>query len=913
MEIVKLLKVGNESTDANAVLINDQGEEYPVFLESLTNTVYLPLLLESGYKLVGLPYQFKKDGASIFDLPVEEYVPTDAELEGMHYSLGAPTPFEELKKHMSEEEVTSIPMPPTNYTIKTREEFLSYLNDIDVIDLEEDFKPINYFVSPAARFNLTEYTSEKFAHYVQIMSRRRNMSLRKFQSLLAWLRQFGLTDAADEIDVLDAYFAWGLDGLNAPIIAKRREQRPNVLNGNVHNTVPSYRRTQGFIDSYGNQLTPENEAGVRWELPSSSPNYVTDITRQIPVGDTTVQEYRCKVPTTVVVLEGPNYNVYFNQDCVVMLLHTYVSLRVQSPVAATNIQLSMAMPKNKDKLLEHCYMEALARMLYNKRRSRVDVSSYKALTICGANPKTALDYVATYDGMDKESQDSDSIVVRDYDIANFLNGDAVEDTVREYLQGIIDGTINIDSIAVAKKHEASVNINSTFNEIYAIHNVLGISLSEIYDKFSTIDDTTDVLVFSNGSSKHTMNVSKLKLSLNGYLSDIQNYDLKNAENCTAFIHVVNIAREVGNETCRKHVGIEFYMVIKRPAVNELLDELCEKYVDKVNYSVPNATERAKLEKLKYMFSLSRYFEIAINGRITWPDRLGGAVETVDTSVRQKYAAHLLRKIENLTTFCSYTIQGMTARDLSFNLYCTNAYITPEYVIPRQGYTIHEAAFYALWNNYAATNPQVYNQLIDVGALPRYFMSWSSRYEDEQFASRDMFDVTGNDSLTYYAQQATKEQNDWPRDLDFDSVQHPIEYMFPGVYKEERVQAKLEVLREGTPVVRIGTHKELTYEDMKDILYPDVLDSTDDQYIRMFRGFDAEAFNLCGDVLDKIPSGAGCEFIVDEVRESVYIPGQERSINFRQLTEVMGDFNIVHVYDRIYLFKSQDGQLWEVRI
>ena len=101
--------------------------------------------------------------------------------------------------------------------------------------------------------------------------------------------------------------------------------------------------------------------------------------------------------------------------------------------------------------------------------------------------------------------------------------------------------------------------------------------------------------------------------------------------------------------------------------------------------------------------------------------------------------------------------------------------------------------------------------------------------------------------------------------------------------------------------------------MKDILYPDVLDSDDDQYIRMFRGFDAEAFNLCDDVLAKIPSGDGCELVVDVNRGSVYIPSQGRSINFRQLTEVMNDFNIVHVYDRIYLFKSQDGQLWEVKI
>lgn len=915
MDIVKLLNINGESDRANGALINDAGEEYPVFLESLTNTVYFPILLESGYKLTGLPHNFKKDGMSIMELPVEEYTANDEELSRLYNGIGAPMSYEELKKHISEDEVATIPMPPVNYTITTREEFIKYLDDIKDISLDDDFMPINYFVAPQARFNLAEYNSDSMSKYTQLMSARREMSLSKFLRLFNWLKQFGLSDNASAQDVLDAYFAWGLDGLNAPIIAKRRQQQPNLLNGNNNTMVPSYRVTHGLIDSAGNQLTPDNAPGVRWELPSNSPNYLNSILEGVPVGDTVVQEYKCKVPTTVTILEGPNYNIYYNPDCLTFLLRMFLSLRVKSPVAATNLPLELALPHNRDALLKYCYMEALARELCDKRLQKNDVSSYKALTICGANPHSALTYVATYDDMDKEikNPDADTLRVTFRDIDDFVNGGNVDEPVREYLQGIVDGVINIDSVHLAKQSESSVNTSSAFNEIYALHNVMGIPLKDIHTQINSITEDTPTCLFQSNNIKHTMNTSKLKYSMNGYLSDIQNYDLKNAEKCTAFIYVTNAAREVGSEKCRRHVGIEFFMVVRKKEVNALIDELAAKYDERVAYKISDAMSRAKLEKLKYMFCLSRYFEIAMKGHITWPANLGGDVEEIPFDTQRKYLSTMQRKIENIVTFCSFTIQGTTSKSIGFNLYCTNAYITPEYVIPRKGYTIHEVPFFALWYNYEYTNPDIYAQLVAIGALPKNFKSWSSRYESEQFKVRDLMSSVSTDTLTHYAMHASKEQADWPANLEFDCVMHPIEYMFPGLERQEKDKEVLAQPREGMPVVRLGAFKDLSYDDMKNIIYTDDVIEEEDQYIRQFIGFSAEAFEYCDDVIAKMPEGDNCELVVNESSRTVYVPKQNRTIDYRQLTEIMGDYNIVHVYDRMYMFRSLDGKLWEVRI
>ena len=63
MEIKKRLRV-NGNPEINAVLLNDEGEEYPVFLESLHNTIIFPELMKSGYSLISLPYGFVKNGVA---------------------------------------------------------------------------------------------------------------------------------------------------------------------------------------------------------------------------------------------------------------------------------------------------------------------------------------------------------------------------------------------------------------------------------------------------------------------------------------------------------------------------------------------------------------------------------------------------------------------------------------------------------------------------------------------------------------------------------------------------------------------------------------------------------------------------------------------------------------------------------
>lgn len=920
MEIKKRL-IMTGANDVNGVLIYDEGEEYPVFLESLHNTIIFPMLVESGYKLTGLPYGFIKNGVPFDKLPVEHYNCSDIETERMYNSIGVKLPYDELKKYIDVQAAQGRDLPPTNYTIHTREELLEYLEATAIADTDEDFKPLNYFVAPDALFTLQEYKSLENHKYISLISRRREMSLRKFHNLVKWLLTINLKPNYTVMDVLDAYFAWGMDGLKFTCLNARREARAFMLSPNRHVSAPVIRRTQGFVDGLGNLLTPPMERDVVWQLPSKDPEYLAEITRGLKPNETVVSEFRCPARQEVSILEGVDLNVQYTTDMVLMQLQTYPSIRVKSPVeSGIFIDLKLALPSAAETLYTHCTLLALSRLIYDRRKPQYKVSSYNALKTCGTNPKAALDYIITKFDLAKERRnvtEEDAPRVTYDDIEAYLQGEDISDTSRTFLDDCINGVFDIDNVSKGKQLESSVSTDSLFNALYAIHYVMGISLEDMYKRINDITPDMKWITFSNGEFEHHIEVSPLRHSTNGYLHDIQSYDLQNSRDCSFFTYITMVAREVGVPECRRHVGMEFLLVNKnKKQVKEVIEQLETMFEEKVSTSIADAHKQASLMRHKHMFALSRFFEIGLKGTITWPKDLGAVVQPAMPSMVSTCKAHMENKIESLTTYCGFTTNSASAATLTFNAYCVNAYVTPEYVIPRGQSPIREVAFFAAWNDWAHTNPAVLGQLVELGALPAGFRSWSERYFDEQFVQRSLADYDNIDSLQYYSDNANQEIFTYPADMEFVSVTHPINYMFPGISNKDGEESAgvLPVPREGQPIVRIGAYRDITVDDYRDKLYPSEAIAEKDQYIVPFRGYSAEAFMVAEDIFNKLPIENGVPLTVMSASETVYVTDTKEIINFRRLVEL--DFNkypIVNVYGRIYLVRSADGRLWEARI
>lgn len=914
--------VNQEARNVNAVLIEDTGEEYPVFLEALLNTVYFPMLLESGYTLTSLPYGFTKDGVTLDQLPMEDYNPSPVEMDEMFASIGVKLPYDEIKKHLNIEEAVGLSTPETAYTINTREEFIEYLEGIDKVELDLDFKPINYFVAPSARFTIDEWQSKDNIRYVQILDERRNMSLKKFRSLVEWLQYMNLLGTnPSPHDVLDAYYSWGFDGLQFTTINKRRETTALRLRSNNNVSVPIVRKTQGFVDGAGNLLTPANERDVIWSLPNKDPEYLQELIRGLGMNDTVVAEFRCNAMQDITILEGTQFNIRYTLDTLIMQAKSYTSLRVKSPVdAGSYVDLSLALPKNAEKLIVHCTLWALARMLFNLRKLNVKTSSYDALHVVGANPNTALNYILAKNGMDKERKftvgEEENVTVPAYEVEAFLAGQSIPEASKALLEDIIEGVFCIDNIGRGRSMEASFDVTSVYKELYALHHVMGISLEEIYNKFRVITDKDMVVTFSNGEYQHHVDVSPMRWAYNGYKQDVMSYDVQCADECGFFIYVTMVAREVGVETCRRHVGMEFMLVNRNSKpVKEILDELVDMYETKVNNTIADAKERAKALKMKNVFALSRYFELALKGTITWSKQLGSGVERLSYEKQTIAYANISTKIESLVTYCDFTVYGDSASQLGFNAYCVNAYVTPEYVIPRGNSPIREVPFYSAWTDWLHDNPNVYSQLVANDVIPNGFIPWSCRYMEEQFKQRPFERFDDMDSLYYYYDSALQEVNEWDPNTDFHHVTHPIDYMYPGLCKDEDNVTLLAVPRSGKPVVRLGVVRQITLSDYQDKLLPSEETLDPDQYIRPYRGLSAEAFMLLGEsAFERIPNMDRTCVTVMGASDSIYLPDTKQVMHFTRLNELLnGNYAIENLHGRIYLIRATDGKLWEARI
>lgn len=909
--------------EVNAVLINDEGEEYPVFLETLHNTIIFPTLMDSGYTLTSLPYGFVSSTGVKFDsLPVEEYKPSHSELETMYNSIGVKLDYNEIKSHLVVNESSGLAMPDTNYRIKTREEFLKYLETSSKVNLDDDFMPLNFFVAPEARFSIEEYTSTNNLEYINIISNRREMSLSKFRKLVSWLESMGLLADSSPHSVLDAYFAWGVDGLNFTPIARRRESSALRLRANKNIVAKIQKKTQGLVDGAGNLLIPKNERNVMWKLQCNDPDYIQALTSGMSTNDTVVQEFYVDSFQDITTLEGNKYNVQYSLDCLVLASRTYPSIRIKSPVEpGTMMDISLAMPSQEEELFKFCFLKALASMLYDKRYSRVKTSSYDALTIVGANPLNALNYVTTYYDMDKERKGQngeDCLKAGYFDIVDYLEGRDVSTDVKQLFDDIIEGRFCIDNIGQAKSAEASMSAQSMFNELYAVHHVLEIPLKEIYEKIVAVSENDKFVLFSSGELQYKLDVSPIKLTMNGYIRDVQNYDLQAAEQCNFFTYVTLVAREVGVETCRRHVAAEFLTVNKaKSKVKEIVKWISDKYEDKVNTTLVDAAARAKALKMTNVFALSRFFEIALKGTLTWSKQLGSTVEYVDKEIQQAAVSNTEVKIESLPVYCDFTVTCNSSTSLNFNAYCTNAYITPTYVIPRGQSPIKEIPFYTAWMELDRTNPDVYAKLVEMGVLTPGFVPWSYRYLTQQFKQRDIMSSDGLDSLFYYYTNAAKEVKEFPNNIEFTAVTHPVEYLFPGLFEEEddKVEQFLKVPREGAPVIRFGSSREITIEDYRDILYPSEFITEPDQYIKELSNISAEAFMLLGkEALNKMPSDSKEMPVVLKSSGNIYIPSKNEFIDFTRVTELNPDmYAVENIYGRVWLLRSADGKLWEVKV
>lgn len=814
MEVIKRLTNASRQT---AYIINDGNETYPIFEESLHSKLIFDQLTQSGYEFCSLPFGFKRDGKAITDMPAEPWNVTPAEESDMYDLLDADMyTTQELMGMVTEEQSLYLPEPETAYTITTREAFLEFLQLFNGEDAFAEFRPVNSFVHPEARFTFEEYRDPANKEYVDILSRYRTYNFHRWQRLLAWMN----TPLQSYDDILRNYFKWGVDGLYLPIVSEHENQLSvpefTVLSSEDRWSSLFYEKEIGLVDNNGTILTPPGSEGIRWDFTYSKEAMQNKMSTLRP-NEVTVTKLKTPTKQTCIVKDGKDISIHITESSVYVSKNYYPTLRMYP----NGFNMPPALPKDCipsrfKEMADDAYMHALASDTIKRRVAPCSASSAKALELVGMSKHCILNYIVNMIDFSKDQSEDGLTEITWNDVNRYCNGEVEEGALKDYLDGIVNGTYNIDSIKAAQDAISQYSAASVYEQIYAMHKIFGISIDDIKQKINAMGEDDSFTVTSDKGYYFKFTQPMNRDLFTAFNLDVQNYRVQAANEAVEWIYVLQAARELGSVDADRHVAMTCYSVNRmRSNVKMLCNVLEDKYEAEVRSKLTNELEIASWLKDSMYFVGCRYFEAALKGTITYPAKLGGRVETVSQDMRDQLVKTLEYKADMLSAICEGNVSGG-----EFHFFFANAYVTPFYVIPIKNHMIEQIDFAAAWRDYS-NNDAALNTLYARHAIPMTgFTAWENWAVDPEYELTEHAGFGDTDMYGYYTRSVEWCAN-LANDIVYKAVPHPMEYLYPYLYGKDE-EEDTEFLPQGQertapPKFSVTAMKTLTMKDFEKVL------------------------------------------------------------------------------------------------
>lgn len=947
MDITSRLRIeGNE----NAFMVNDAGHTYPVFAESLHTTGIFQQLISSGYRLCGLPYDFKKDGVSIMSLPCRDYMPTEDELQDMFdFNSLSHMSADELRSNISEEEITYLPEPPAKYTIATREEFMEYLRSIRTATQEEDYKPINYFVHPSARFTIDEWKSGEYIEYFRIMESRRAMSYQKFRKLRQWLTNIGMEPNGDAIDIVEYYNMWGIDGLNAKFVAKQRKTltvyEDFVMQPGMEPDAYEITRTEdALVDRYGAVFPPEDvQPGYNgWQVSYPRGKESAAFRNKIAAlkeNEFGVVTVRTKLPEDILLYSTLKDTIKVTPYQITCGETRMFNMSVTMPdITAKQLAAYWWSARYEDRVNTMSNLRALAYTMLEQRRYTADVSTYKALLEVGCDVKGALMYMIdksvdkynnSPEALDDDAEEARKEFPTEAEVDLYVNGDIDLDTLPELtqirietLKDMVNGVVNLDGVAAGARADASINVDEVYKFLYCAHFCrTHISLGSMYNSLKEVDkfvvEHTDTrglkdFVVPMVADGFTVNVPcpEIKEKINGYKADIKRYKVRQSEQCCGFLKVVQIAKEYGTPECVRHVAFEAQTVnlIRNSGIaRKNLEQLMEIFEDQLRNYVPLARQNT-YRLYKRSTCMQEYFRVAEQGVMKFPSDMGGQTVPVSNDLVLSIQSTITNRITSTAVYCKKMYdEGFLTH------YCVNADITPWTIYPKVGAKIPAASLPALWYDWAAEGaPQITSNLLSNGGMYRGFVAWTRRYYTQRYFSLD--GLPAEMDLTKYMAYCNRYRDTTKITEEFKNAPH-IETLLYGMFPDETVREDNGVAlraRGEVPAVMVSKGEIVMHDAYPSHGKLQITHGHQVESLKRFKGFEADDYDMLGSVIKVTMPQMSDKYITTD-GESISTDEQENMPAYAVAQLVGMGYPIINLWGRKYIFRDLFGALWEVII
>ncbi len=740
MDILKTI----HSADGKMVGVYLDSSEgaFGIALEALHTKAILDALIKSGWSLESLPYGFVRSGKGLDQLPQMSYSELDAVSQRDFDMYDSVLTNSQLSAYLPAVPTRVIPLrEPIFHLIRTRESLIRYLKSecwkaFDV-DHPETYLPINAFTDPSALFSINEFLAPENAEFVRAIDGKRKMCFEAYREMVCTFLPLGLKENFTSIDLQEFYFSWGIEGIYDSCIGIDNSVRLEcpIIQGNSSASGFVEVSTDALIDAYGNVMPPVRPG---WSV-HNKPDFTT-----MADTDTRVVRVSQAVMIPAVLMTFSGFSAMFDKSTLVlrikdsMIQHYMSTCQPKVPFSFSALpyaDFNFVAKERWADIVDLLFCDSLAKDFVHRLAVHTDVSSLKAIQAVGATEPNAMKFIATKLSemnpmTDEGTQDTEEIGRLNSiasGIVSYLEGnDNPEDDpmsmftgvglppdfdrvaeLEEFIQNVRDGNVNIDNTQQGYELDSHGNLSEYSHAFLLALRAFELTRQELYDQVMKApvpqDHTGELVLHSHTGLTYKIPVFRGDAMVCEYKRDLEQYPCDAADTAKLWINVTAAFTEPSHTGRFRHVAITYQAFnhcnknnrsykIRFPQIETYFTTIVQ---EECISRIPDpAMRESAIRKLsRYVCHLVFAAYNSNDGTVTLPKSLGGGVIDVDPDIlRQlKSGSMVTTHIESLFGICDSVCDGGR-----FYIYCNNARLNPDLVIPFTGTMIPEYPFLPNW-------------------------------------------------------------------------------------------------------------------------------------------------------------------------------------------------------------------------
>jgi hypothetical protein len=648
-----------------------------------------------------------------------------------------------------------------HYLINTREELISFIKTFNSFNASDPktYMPLNSFTHPDALFSEEEFNDPANFWAMDAIADRRYYNLHGLFKMTVCLPINGF----NEIDFIDAYFAWGIDGLNSTLISKTvcDIEKPLFVNDNFtekyHNSGVVYvKKDMNMWPALAPGWTTVNKEEQIYKRASELPSFSHGLlvtTKAL----TTSKCIRYELETMTVELTPDAMKIITKSGAI--LLKTIRFLTPSNQYLPSK-HWNLTNDENKDKVMHILKIESLSKYLLGMMQCKSEVTSMKVYQTIGVTKPRAVDIVVniyrdilfTKDGGIREEYkkflyndgafDDEEIQALTMQIGLIKDVYAFDDGIPENMEGLYNlckkvemGEININNVLNGIKADNSMRLEEIILHLDAAVRILGLSYEEVFE----IIERDALIISGEGSVTVTFEgkgiINELVLHRQNFAAIGFQKDLKAARSVLAkgaqnWLYVREIYSEPG-QICARHLAVRLYswphhQAFKKNTFAAAIENYIEKQIT------------AQLEKLNieigddiYQLIARCVCEFGLLGKtktqLTVKENIFVTVEMKQEQCRQINQT-FERRYETTFNISNYLFKGTEPI-----FFCVNAVITPYWVVPLGKQLIPVYPLYLAWHyGKEDATRQNYAEAKAAGHIPKESNFFSFKYLQTHF-------------------------------------------------------------------------------------------------------------------------------------------------------------------------------------